>query len=162
MSSLSRKVVVFACSYCGYTAADLAGSMRLEQPTSVRIVRLMCTGRTDPVMLLRTLHAGADAAVVVGCQRGDCHYQEGNMRAKAVVQRTKELVAEVGLEPGRLEFFHIAASEAHGWVSAVEEMTERARRLGPNPLRSPQSRQGSVASMSATGVAVSEEGQRES
>lgn len=129
------KIVAFACEYCSYTAADLAGSMRLEYPASVRIIKIPCTGRTDAIMLLRALEEGADAVFVSGCQPGDCHFLKGNYRAKALVPGVKKMLEEIGLHPDRVEFFHVAASEAQLWVEVVEEMTNRARRLGPNPLR---------------------------
>ncbi|MBM4319629.1 MAG: hydrogenase iron-sulfur subunit [Deltaproteobacteria bacterium] len=129
------KIIAFACEYCSYTAADLAGSLRLQHPANVRIVRLPCTGRVDALMLLKALAEGADAAFVSGCQPGDCHFLKGNYRAKAMVPGVKEMLAEIGLDPGRVEFFHVAASQAQRWVEVVEEMTARARKLGPNPLR---------------------------
>jgi coenzyme F420-reducing hydrogenase delta subunit len=128
------RVVAFTCTYCAYTAADLAGSMRLSYPAGVRIVKMQCTGKTDPLLILRAFEAGADAVFVAGCQVGDCHFLQGNLRGKAWVGYTKKLLAEVGLEPERLEFFHVAASQAQAWVAAVEEMTRRGRDLGPNPL----------------------------
>jgi len=129
-------ITAFACAYCGYAAADLAGSLRLEHPPTVRVVKLPCSGRADPVMLLRTLQAGADAVAVIGCRLGDCHFMEGNCRGKAVVRYARELLDEVGIEPERLEYFHVAASQAQRWVSVVEEMDRRARQLGPMPARS--------------------------
>ena len=130
------KVVAFACEYCSYTAADLAGSMRLQYPANVRIIKIPCTGRADAMMLLRALEEGADAVFVSGCQPGDCHFLKGNMRAKVMVPGVKTMLAEVGLHPDRVEFFHVAASQAQRWVEVFKEMTERARRLGPNPLKS--------------------------
>jgi len=129
------KIVAFACEYCSYTAADLAGSMRLQYPANVRIIKVPCTGRSDAIMLLRALEEGADAVFVAGCQPGDCHFLKGNYRAKAMVPGVKTMLEEVGLHPDRVEFFHVAASEAQRWVEVVEEMTARARRLGPNPIR---------------------------
>lgn len=134
MSDYEPTLIAFACTYCAYTAADLAGSLRLAYPANVRIVKLTCSGRIEPVHLLRAFEAGADAVFVAGCQPGECHFLQGNTRGKKWVTYAKQLLAEIGLEPERLEYFHVAASEAQGWVEAVEEMTDRARRLGPNPL----------------------------
>lgn len=128
-------VVAFVCTYCSYTAADLAGSLRLEYPANVRIIKMSCTGKTDPVVLLRAFEKGADAVFVAGCEEGDCHFLKGNIRGKRWVRFTQARLAELGLEADRLAFFHVAASDAAGWVSAVTEMTERARRLGPSPFR---------------------------
>ena len=128
------KVVAFVCTYCSYTAADLAGSLRLSYPANVRIIKMTCTGKTDPVLLLNAFEKGADAVFVAGCRLGDCHFQKGNYRGKNWVAFTKERLEEIGIEKERLEFFHVAASSAGDWVAAVEEMTHRARHLGPSPF----------------------------
>ena len=133
--ALEPRIIAFACEYCAYAAADLAGSLRLRYPAGVRVVRLPCTGRSEPVMILRALEEGADAVFVSGCQPGDCHFQGGNLRARAMVPGVKGLLEEVGLHPDRVEFFHVGASQARLWVEVVEEMSERVVRLGPNPLR---------------------------
>ena len=128
------KVLALICTYCTYTAADMAGSMRLQYPSNVRVVKLLCTGKVDVLHLLNAFAAGADVVMVSGCEVGDCHFLEGNLRAKERVAHAQALLAEVGLEPGRLEMFHIGASDAPKWAQAVEMMTRRARELGPNPL----------------------------
>ncbi len=129
------RVVAYCCTYCAYTAGDLAGSMRLEYAPNVRVVKIPCSGRVDAVMLLRAFEDGADAVYVAGCAVGDCHFLEGNLRAMRVVASAKHLLEEVGLEPERLEFFQIPASAGPLFAERANEMTERARRLGPNPLR---------------------------
>lgn len=128
------KVVAFCCTYCAYTAGDLAGSMRLEYAPNVRVIKILCTGKIDAVLLLRAFADGADAVYVAGCNLGDCHFLEGNLRAIRTVAHAKHLLAEVGLEPERLEFFHIPASAGPLFAQRANEMTERARELGPNPL----------------------------
>jgi F420-non-reducing hydrogenase iron-sulfur subunit len=129
------KVVAFCCHYCAYSAADLAGSMRLEYSPNVRIVKLMCTGKVDTLHLLKAFEDGADAVYVAGCEEGSCHFQEGNLRAKMKVEQAKKLLKEVGIEPERLEMCHIAASNSVLFAKTADEMTERARKLGPNPLK---------------------------
>jgi len=129
------KVVAFCCTYCAYTAGDLAGSMRLEYPPNVRVVKILCTGKIDAILLLRAFEDGADAVYVAGCALGDCHFLEGNIQAIRTVAHTKKLIAEVGLEPERLEFFHVPASAGPLFAEKAGEMTARARKLGPNPLR---------------------------
>lgn len=129
------KVVAYCCTYCAYTAGDLAGSMRLEYAPNVRVVKILCTGKIDAVLLLRAFEDGADAVYVAGCALGDCHFQEGNVRAIQTVAYAKKLLAEIGLEPDRLEFFHVPASAGPLFAQRANEMTDRARRLGPNPLR---------------------------
>lgn len=128
-------VVAFCCHYCAYSAADLAGSMRLEYSPNVRIIKLMCTGKVDTLHLLKAFEDGADAVYVAGCEEGSCHFQEGNLRARQKVEQAKRLLKEVGIEPERLEMYHIAASNSVLFAKAADEMTERARKLGPNPLK---------------------------
>ncbi|HOM15943.1 MAG TPA: hydrogenase iron-sulfur subunit [Thermoguttaceae bacterium] len=132
------KVVAFCCTYCAYTAADLAGAMRLEYPPNVRVVQVLCSGKVEAEWLLRAFEEGADAVYVAGCALGDCHFLEGNRQALRTVAYAKRLLAEVGLEPERLEFFHIPASAGTLFAQRAREMTDRARRLGPSPLRSKQ------------------------
>ena len=129
------KVVAFCCTYCSYTAADLAGSMRLEYAPNVRIVKILCTGKIEPILLLQAFDEGADIVYVAGCAIGDCHFIEGNIRGKAATNYTKKLLQEIGLEPERLEFFHIPASAGPLFAEVANKMTQRGRELGPNPLR---------------------------
>jgi coenzyme F420-reducing hydrogenase delta subunit len=129
------KILALVCTYCTYTAADMAGSMRLQYPPNVRVVKLLCTGRVDINHLLKAFITGWDAVMVSGCEIGDCHFLEGNLRAKERVAHAKTLIAEAGLPAERLEMFHIGASDAPKWAEAVRMMTDRVRQLGPNPLR---------------------------
>jgi coenzyme F420-reducing hydrogenase delta subunit len=101
----------------------------------VRIVKLPCTGKVDTIHLLKTMQAGADAILVGGCEIGDCHFLEGNLRARERVEYAKGLLEEAGISPERLEMYHIGASDAPLWVERVKEMVARVRELGPNPLR---------------------------
>ena len=129
------RVLALVCTYCTYTAADMAGSMRLQYPPNVRVVKLLCTGKVDVLYLLEAFRAGADVVMVSGCEVGDCHFLEGNLRAKERVEHAKALLDELGLGGERLEMFHIGASDAPKWAEAVEQMVRRAYELGPNPLR---------------------------
>jgi coenzyme F420-reducing hydrogenase delta subunit len=108
--------------------------MRIEYSPDVRIVKLVCTGRLDTLHLLRAFEDGAGAVCVVGCEEGNCHFLDGNLRARKKVRQAKKLLQEVGLEPERVEMFNLGASEGPRFAKAVDEMAERARRLGPNPL----------------------------
>lgn len=128
------KVLALICTYCTYTAADMAGSMRLQYSPYVRVVKFLCTGKVDIIHLLKAFLAGADAVMVSGCEIGDCHFLEGNLRAKERVAHAQSLLVEAGLERERLEMFHIGASDALKWTLAVEQMIRRSRDLGPNPL----------------------------
>ena len=129
------RVVAFACTFCAYTAADLAGSMRLSYSPHVRIVKIPCTGKIDAILLLKAFEGGADVVYVAGCAIGNCHFLKGNIRALGVVAFTKKLLAEVGVEPERLQFFHIPASAGPMFAQRADEMAELARRLGHTKLK---------------------------
>ncbi len=129
------KIVAFCCQYCAYKAADLAGSLRLQYPPEIRIVQTPCTGRVDMVEALHALEDGADGVMVLGCMEGDCHFLQGNLRARRRVQRVKKIIAEAGLEPERIEMFNLSSAEGPKFVQYATQMTERIRRLGPSPLR---------------------------
>jgi F420-non-reducing hydrogenase iron-sulfur subunit len=135
MDAQDMKIVAFTCTYCAYNAADLAGSMRLQYPSTVRVVKLLCTGKIEPILLLEAFRHGADAVFVAGCMEGECHFVEGNLRARQVVEYAKELVHDAGIDPRRLEMFNMSASMAQKFVQAVQTMTERLKELGPSPLR---------------------------
>jgi F420-non-reducing hydrogenase iron-sulfur subunit len=130
----SPKVVGFLCRWCSYTGADLAGAMRLQYPPNIRIIMVPCTGRIDILHVLQAFEVGADAVFVSGCHEGDCHYVSGNLYARKRVERLKKILKEVGLEPERVEMFHVSASEGPQFAAIAREMTERAYRLGPNPI----------------------------
>jgi F420-non-reducing hydrogenase iron-sulfur subunit len=129
------KVVAFCCHYCSYSAADLAGSMRLEYAPNIRIIKLMCTGKMDTILLLKAFEDGADAVFVAGCEEGSCHFIEGNLRAKKRVAQAKLMLKEVGIEPERLEMYNISASNATLFAKASDEMTARAVKLGPTKFK---------------------------
>ena len=127
-------VVAFLCNWCSYAGADLAGTSRVSLPPNVRVIRVMCTGRVDPVMVLKALTSGADGVLVAGCHPGDCHYRTGNYRARRRMTLTRELLASVGVEPERLWLRWVGASEGDLFVETVTAMVESLRKLGPNPL----------------------------
>ena len=131
----SPKIVGFCCHYCAYTAADLAGSMRLQYPPNVRIIKVPCAGRVDIIHLLKTFEACVDGVFVAGCIEGECHFLIGNLRAKKRVNKLKKDFAQMGFEPERLEMFNLASSEGPKFAAIVTEMVERTLKLGPSPLR---------------------------
>jgi len=109
--------------------------MRLEYSPNVRIIKLMCTGKVDTLHLLKAFEDGADAVYVAGCEEGSCHFPGRQPEGQAKVEQAKRLLKELGIEPERLEMYHIAASNSVLFAKAADEMTERARKLGPNPLK---------------------------
>ncbi len=128
-------IVAFCCHYCAYAAADLAGTMRLQYPDCVRVLRLPCTGKIEVNYLLAAFERGVDGVMVAGCLEGGCHFQEGNLRARRRVERAKELLSEIGIEPERLEMFNLSSAEGTRFAEIVTEMHDRIAKLGPSPLR---------------------------
>lgn len=109
--------------------------MRLTYPPNVRIVNVPCTGRVDMMHLLKAIETGADGVYVAGCMEGECHFRNGNIKAKRRVMAVKKILQDVGLEPERVEMFHVSASDGPRFAAIAREMTERIRALGPSPLR---------------------------
>ena len=124
-------IIVFACNWCSYAGADLAGVSRLKYPSNVRIVRVMCSGRVDPAFVMKAFLKGADAVMVAGCHPGDCHYLEGNLRAKERIDKMVEAMKILGFEVDRFRLEWISASEGKRFAQVMTEFTEKIRSLGP-------------------------------
>jgi len=131
MSEFEPKIVAYCCDFCAFAAADLAGAMRLQYPPSVRIIRLPCTGKVDAIHLMKAFEEGADGVFVAGCLEGQCHYLEGNLRARKRVAYVKRLLAEVQIEPERIDMFNLSSAMGGRFAEIVEEMTQRVKELGP-------------------------------
>ncbi len=131
MENNEIKIVAFCCHYCAFAAADLAGSMRLQYPAGVRIIKLPCTGKLDVIYVLKTFEEGADAVFVAGCLEGSCHYMKGNIRAKKRVAYLKKILTELEIDPERVEMFNLSSAMGNRFAEIVEEMTERVKLLGP-------------------------------
>ena len=129
------KIVAFCCHYCAYASADLAGSMRLQYPTGVRIIRTPCTGRLEVEYYMRAFENGADGVLVAGCLEGGCHFIEGNLIAKKRVNAIRDILQESGIEKERLRMVNISAAMAVNLVSAINEMVNTIKELGPSPIR---------------------------
>jgi coenzyme F420-reducing hydrogenase delta subunit len=131
-------MLAFCCHYCAYAAADLAGSMRLQYPSNVSVLRLPCTGKIEVDYILTAFERGVDGVIVAGCLEGGCHFIEGNLRARRRVERARQLLAEIGLEPERLEMFNLSSAEGIRFAEIVTTMSQRLKQLGPSPLRKPR------------------------
>jgi len=129
------EIIVFACHYCAYAAADLAGSMRLQYPANIRMIKLPCTGKLEVIHLLKALEAGADGVYAAGCLEGQCHYLEGNLWARRRVTHVKTLLEELGMDPDRVDMFNMSSAMGPEFAQSARDFTERIRRLGPNPVR---------------------------
>ncbi len=131
LTEFQPKIVAFVCNWCTYTGADLAGTSRLQMAPNVRIIRLPCTGRIDPLFILKAFERGADGVIVSGCHPNDCHYATGNFHARRRFALFQELAHLVGLDEGRVTFSWVSASEGQKWQQLVNQTTERVRGLGP-------------------------------
>ena len=129
--SFEPKIVGFLCNWCSYTGADLAGTARIKYAPNVRSIRVMCSGRVDPVFVMKAFAEGADGVLIAGCHPGDCHYQEGNYKALRRYLLLKRILPEYGIEPERLRLEWIAASEGERFAHVVNEFTDQVRKLGP-------------------------------
>ena len=131
MSEFEPKIVAYCCNFCAFAAADLAGAMRIQYPPNVRIILLPCTGKVDAIILIKAFEDGADGVFVAGCMEGECHFVEGNLRAKKKVAYVKRLLEEVGTNPQRIEMFNLSSAMGGRFAEIVEEMTQRIKELGP-------------------------------
>ncbi|MFX0115960.1 MAG: hydrogenase iron-sulfur subunit [Candidatus Hodarchaeota archaeon] len=129
-------IIVFACNWCSYAGADLAGVSRLTYATNIRIVRVMCSGRVDPAFIFKAFLKGADGILVAGCHPGDCHYLEGNLQAEVRINNTIEALELLGWEANRLRLEWISASEGIRFAQVMNEFTQHIRELGP--IRAPK------------------------
>ncbi|RLF29747.1 MAG: methyl-viologen-reducing hydrogenase subunit delta [Thermoplasmata archaeon] len=128
-------IIGFLCNWCSYAGADLAGTSRIKYPPNIKSIRVMCSGRVDPVFILEALQKGADGVLVAGCHPGDCHYQSGNYKTNRRIKLLKKLLMEMGIEPNRVRFEYISASEGKKFAQVVTEFVEEIRRMGANPLK---------------------------
>ena len=129
------KIVAFCCHFCAYASADLAGSMRLQYPSGVRIIRTPCTGRLEVEFYMRAFENGADGVLVAGCLEGGCHFIDGNLFAKKRVNSIRTILEESGIEQERLRMVNISAAMATNLVAAINDMVHTVKELGPNPIR---------------------------
>jgi len=129
------RIVGFLCNWCSYAGADLAGVSRIQYPTTLRVVRVMCSGRVDPVFILEAFRSGADGVLVAGCHPGDCHYLTGNTKAQNRVLLLKKVLEQLGLESERLRLEWVSASEGDRFATVIKDMTVELQKLGPSPLK---------------------------
>jgi len=128
-------IVGFLCNWCSYGGADTAGVGRFAQPTDLRIIRVPCSGRIDPLFIVKAFLGGADGVLVSGCHPRDCHYTSGNFYARRRLEVLKNTLPVIGIEPGRFEYTWVSASEGQRWQQVVTAFTERIHALGPSPVK---------------------------
>jgi len=134
MAEFEPKIIGFLCNWCSYAGADLAGVSRIQYPSNIRVVRVMCSGRIDPVIPLQVFAKGADGVIVMGCHPGDCHYSEGNLYEEKKIKMLKKLLTLTGLGSERLELEWVSASEGQRFAQVIRQFTEQVRKAGPSPL----------------------------
>jgi coenzyme F420-reducing hydrogenase delta subunit len=127
------KIIGFLCNWCSYGGADTAGVSRLKQPTDFRIIRIPCTGRMDPLFVLKALVSGIDGVLVSGCHPKDCHYAVGNLYARRRLEVLKEFLPFLGIDADRFHYTWVSASEGQRWQEVVTEFSMRIHELGRNP-----------------------------
>ncbi|NTV42651.1 MAG: hydrogenase iron-sulfur subunit [Syntrophobacteraceae bacterium] len=126
------RIIGFLCNWCSYGGADTAGVCRFKQPTDLRIVRVPCTGRIDPLFVMKALTYKADGVLVSGCHPKDCHYGVGNLYARRRLEVLKQFLPFVGIDGNRFQYTWVSASEGQRWQQVVTEFSEEIHRLGPN------------------------------
>ncbi len=125
------KITAFVCNWCTYTGADLAGTSRLKYKPNIKMIRVPCTGRIDPVFIIKAFEKGADGVLISGCHPGDCHYNTGNFHARRRWVLFTELLNYMGIDQSRLHFSWVSASEGKKFVDVVSNVTETVRAKGP-------------------------------
>jgi F420-non-reducing hydrogenase iron-sulfur subunit len=131
MEEFNPVVVVFVCNWCSYGGADQAGANRLSVSSDIRILRVMCSGRVEPEMMVQALHDGADGVMVLGCHPGDCHYKTGNYNTLKRMTLLKEILRGFGVEEERIVLDWVSASEGEKFSRVTGEMVEKIKKLGP-------------------------------
>jgi F420-non-reducing hydrogenase iron-sulfur subunit len=135
MTDFEPIIIAFVCNWCTFTAADLAGTSRLTYPPNVRLIRMMCTGMVDPKYIIKAILEGADAVLVSGCHPGDCHYINGNLKARRRMKLLKEILPRFGIDERRIKLAWIGASEGVDFAKTIKEMTAEIKALGPNQVK---------------------------
>jgi len=129
------RIVGFLCNWCSYAGADLAGATKLEIPSSLSVIRVMCSGRVDPVLVVTALLHGADGVLVAGCHPGDCHYRKGNYYARRRFALLKKTFETLGLDSERFMLAWVSASEGQRFKEVATEFTEQIKKMGPSPMK---------------------------
>ncbi len=124
-------IVAFLCNWCSYAGADLAGTGRMHYPANIHVIRVMCSGRVNPLYVVNALQQGADGVLISGCHSGDCHYMEGNLYTRRRLGLLKALLSFIGVDPRRFQVSWVSASEGEKWKEIVQKMVDEVREAGP-------------------------------
>jgi F420-non-reducing hydrogenase iron-sulfur subunit len=134
MDNFEPKIVAFCCNWCSYAGADLAGTSRIQYSPNIRVIRVMCSGRVNPLFVLKALSIGADGVLVLGCHPGDCHYIEGNYKTMRRIPLLKKMLKQLGIEEERVRLEWVSASEGAKFAEVTDNFTQTIKKLGPNSL----------------------------
>ena len=126
------RIIAFLCNWCSYAGADLAGTSRIQYPPNVRVIRVPCSGRINPMFLIKALQQGADGVLVSGCHPGDCHYLAGNYYGRRRFATFVSFLEYLGIEKGRVQFSWVSAAEGQKFAQVMTDVTESVRKLGPS------------------------------
>jgi len=135
MEDFEPSIIAFVCNWCTYTAADLAGTSRLSYPKNVRLIRVMCTGMVDPQYVIKAFLEGADGVLVSGCHPGDCHYINGNFKARRRIKLLKDILPQFGFAPERLRLTWIGASDGIKFAEVIQQLVTQVKALGPSEAK---------------------------
>lgn len=135
MNEFGPRIIAFACNWCTYAAADLAGTSRIHYAPNVRVIRVMCSGMVNPIYAFKAFEGGVDGVLIAGCHCADCHYLNGPIECDAMFRKLKNLVHILGLEDERLRREMISASEGVIFARVIDEMVEQLKKLGPSPFK---------------------------
>jgi F420-non-reducing hydrogenase iron-sulfur subunit len=124
-------IIGFLCNWCSYAGADLAGTSRIQYPPNLKVIRVMCSGRVNPIFVINALQQGADGVLIGGCHPGDCHYERGNYLARRRIAVLKNLLEYTGIDPRRVRMTWVSAAEGNKFAEVVKEVTKDVRKLGP-------------------------------
>ena len=134
MDNFEPKIVAFCCNWCSYAGADLAGTSRIQYSPNIRVIRVMCSGRVNPLFVLKALSIGADGVLVLGCHPGDCHYIEGNYKTMRRIPLLKKMLNQLGIKEERVRLEWVSASEGSKFAEVTDNFTQAIKKLGPNSL----------------------------
>jgi F420-non-reducing hydrogenase iron-sulfur subunit len=134
MDNFEPKIVAFCCNWCSYAGADLAGTSRMQYAPNIRVIRVMCSGRVNPLFVIKALSIGADGVLVLGCHPGDCHYIEGNYKTMRRIPLLKKMLKQLGIEEDRVRLEWVSASEGAKFAEVTNDFTQTVRNLGPISL----------------------------
>ena len=124
-------LLAFLCNWCSYAGADLAGTSRLQYPPNVRIIRVMCSGRINPIFVINAFQQGIDGVIIAGCHPGECHYDQGNYIARRRIVLLKKLLAYLGIDSNRIQMAWVSASEGEKFSQIIKKVTCDIKKLGP-------------------------------